>query len=383
MQADLTSEINVLSSYTVEKLKAWSKERGIKIPSGLKKSTLLQYLSGVLQENGATKRNIAGPLDISKLSYRTVDNTTDWVTLLYTQGWTIVPIPGWDHTIVPGKIPYSQFTHTFLTWFESCNANFNKYDRSTWIKNNLPVMPYGIVKHYLGHTEFQWKIRELCAPIFSKLWQCAPEELLCSYDGGCLTLPVSNVGSLKQWIHVDQMRMAPTFCCAQGIVNFEDNGVEDGGLILLEGSHQIFKSYMGRHSSEGISWSLADMDDQELSHCPMLKICAPAGSLILFDSRMFHCNMPPYGSVTKENGVPRYRMCTYVSMQPRSGATSAELSKRIKLYEAGRMTGHWCYGHYFQGTAKDAHTYGAPNNHPSNIEIAQLNPLRARLIGYD
>jgi len=108
-----------------------------------------------------------------------------------------------------------------------------------------------------------------------------------------------------------------------------------------------------------------------------LKVCAPAGHLIIWNGKMFHCNCPP----TKVD-PSAYRMCLYVSMQPRENATSQELKKRIKLYEEGRMTGHWCYGPYFSANAKNPRTYGKEVVTPSDVEIAELNPLRKRLIGY-
>jgi hypothetical protein len=70
-------------------------------------------------------------------------------------------------------------------------------------------------------------------------------------------------------------------------------------------------------------------------------------------------------------------------MQPRFGATAKELAKRITLYEKGRMTGHWNYGPWFKETAEHPQTYGGINNRPQTIEIATLNNLRRRLIGYE
>lgn len=140
---------------------------------------------------------------------------------------------------------------------------------------------------------------------------------------------------------------------------------------------------MNRHKSEGITWGPSDMSDPLLADKNIIKICAPTGSLILFDGRTFHCNVHPHGSILREDNTPRFRMCTYVSMQPRNGATEKELAKRIKLYEKGRMTGHWCYGPWFKETAEHPHTYGGQNNKPEIIEIAPLNKLRRRLVGYD
>jgi hypothetical protein len=70
-------------------------------------------------------------------------------------------------------------------------------------------------------------------------------------------------------------------------------------------------------------------------------------------------------------------------MQPRNGCSAKELDKRITLYEKGRLTGHWCYGPWFKETAEHPRAYGGHINRPTTVEIAQLNPLRRRLIGYE
>lgn len=192
--------------------------------------------------------------------------------------------------------------------------------------------------------------------------------------------PKPKATTFRNWVHSDQPESIRHLACVQGIVNFEENGPIDGGLILVEGSNTIFSEYMDKHPSEGITWGLSDMTDPLLSTRPLVKICAPAGSIILFDSRTFHCNVAPSGPVLKLDGAPRFRMCTYVSMQPRGGASKNEIFKRMTLYERGRMTGHWCYGKYFKETPEHPH-FG--HKHTEPVEIAPLNYLRGRLIGYD
>jgi hypothetical protein len=339
----------------------------------LKKNDLIQYVLGVYNDSSKVSPKVSPKINICLNEIHPVFvESHDWLKHLHTDGYTVVKLENWN----------DNYTNMFFSWFESCCANFNKNDHTTWISQNMPRMPYGILKNYFGHTELQWQIRELCVPIFSLIWNVKPEDLLCSFDGGCF-LPCTSKDNFKQWIHVDQDRNTKGFSCVQGIVNFEENGPEDGGLILVEDSKSIFETYMDKHPSEGIVWGPADMTDSLLSSRRLIKICAPKGSLILFDSRMFHCNINPNGSVLRENGKPRFRMCTYVSMQPRINATPKELQKRIKLYENGRMTGHWCYGHYFKETSEHPHTYGKiVINKPPSIEIARLTPLRKSLIGY-
>lgn len=379
MNLSIIQQPTNLNNLNVSDIKQFAINNNIKVPSSLKKSDLIQYIEGVLKErrNGIVKevKTIISALD--SLQPRFYDESINWLGHLHKYGWAVAPIPGWNNN----------FTQDFLKWFEYCSANFRKEDFTTWKSNNMPIMLHGILKNYFGHTELQWQIRELCAPIFATIWNCQVQDLLCSFDGGCF-LPCSPKNELsntsfKQWIHNDNPRNALAFSSVQGIVNFEENGPEDGGLVLVEGSHTIFKEYMDKHPSEGITWGASDMNDPLLSERPLIKICAPAGHIILFDTRTFHCNVHPFGSLLKNDGTPRFRMCTYVSMQPRLGASQKELTKRISLYERGRMTGHWCYGPWFKETAEHPHTYGKEVIKPPIVEIAPLNPLRRRLIGYD
>jgi len=378
MEAKILEELPNLATYTVVNIKKWAKDNNYPTPSGINKEQLIQYLTGLYHErkSGIVKQTTKITASIDILQPRTADTNLDWSVHLHTHGWAVVPITRWN----------PNFTKIFLEWFESCHPDFRMNDYNTWKSKNMPIMLHGILKHYYGHTELQWCIRELCAPIFARLWNCNIEDLLCSYDGGCFLPSLGeNIKnrSFKQWIHNDTPRSMPGFSCVQGVVNFEENGPEDGGLVLVEGSHNIFQEYINKHPSEGITWGATDMSDPLLNTRNLIKICAPAGSLILFDGRTFHCNVHPHGSIIKPDGTPRFRMCHYVSMQPRSGANAKELTKRISLYEKSRMTGHWCYGPWFKETGEHPQTYGGPNNRPPVIEQAQLTPLRRRLIGYE
>ena len=371
--------VSTLATATVAQIKEWATANNLRYPSGLKKEQAIQYLQGSYYERQQCKTESPTIIRLlDELQPYMADAQLDWLVHLHTHGWAVAPLNGWDPT----------FTTTFFQWFESCCANFRANDPNTWKAKNMPVMLHGILKNYYGHTELQWKIRELCVPIFERIWNCSGNDLLCAFDGGCFlpAIPSTTLASrnFKQWIHNDQDRYNTGFCCVQGIVNFEENGPEDGGLVLVAGSRDIFEQYMIKHPAAGITWGPADMSDTLLSTRPLIKICAPAGSIILFDSRMFHCNVHPTGSIIKADNTPRFRMCHYVSMQPRIYATTKELQKRVKLYETGRMTGHWCYGHYFKETAEHPRIYGREtHNKPPSIEIAPLNPLRRRLIGYD
>jgi hypothetical protein len=111
----------------------------------------------------------------------------------------------------------------------------------------------------MGHEEWQWEIRELCASIFSEIWGVKEKDLLCSFDGGCFMPNDSKCkekgkGKFKAAIHNDQPNVMKGFSCVQGIVNFVDCNSNDGGLVLVENSFFFFDKYMKKYPSQGLFW---------------------------------------------------------------------------------------------------------------------------------
>ncbi len=365
--------VDELCTLTVKTLKTIAQENGISVPSRLKKQELATWIHAKIREPTRLEEKYEQPL-VSSLHIEpvTMDPHADWLEHLRNRGWAVVPIEGW-----PENMP-----KRFFDWIERYSEAFDRYDPDTWTKANLPFSLHGIMKHYLGHTDWIWEVRLLAAPYFAQLWEVPVEDLITSFDGACF-MPVTNNSKAKQWIHCDQPRAVRGFTSVQGVVNYRDCGPEDGGLLVCEDSHLIHDEYMDQNESEGLVWGPARLDGSLLSTKRILKVCAPAGSLILFDSRMFHSNIHPRGDTTDAAQVPRYRMASYVSMVPRDRLNAAELKKHIQIYETGRMTGHNCYGPWFQMVAKHPHTHGSECITPE-IEIEEaVDPLMRRLIGYD
>ena len=79
---------------------------------------------------------------------------------------------------------------------------------------------------------------------FAQIW--GTQELLASYDGINISLPIPNrpVEDFAPWPHVDQSPLVKGLHCVQGIVNLLPNGAEDGGLMV---------SLPGLASAESIS----------------------------------------------------------------------------------------------------------------------------------
>ena len=360
---------------TVENIKNECIRLGSKPPTGLKRNQLIYYkqmldysianniqlTTNIPKKKMIPTENWVGNSDI-ELYYQPIvrDKNIDWVEHFYTHGWTTVKVPNFD---INGT------TNEFIKWIESMDNNFNRYNTNTW--NNTPKRFNGIFKHYIGHEEFMWQTREAVYPLFSQLWN--DNNLISSFDGACFMN--NNNNKHKSWFHWDHSRWVGNNSTVQGFVNLLDNSSLDGGLVLLEGSHLVYDNYLARHPLEGHSpYFFVDITDPLLSICRPIKICADAGELVLWNSKMTHCNVTPHNTNSA-------RMCIYVSMQKRIAATQDELNKRIKAAENGRMTGHWCYGSDFN--VNSVHPNWSNNDYkPQYIARPKLNPLRMKLIGY-
>lgn len=80
--------------------------------------------------------------------------------------------------------------------------------------------------------------------IYSQVW--GTDKLTTSFDGAAVMLhhrtdlPLPHQVTDK-WEHMDQSPNRTGFFCAQGIVNLNYNGPEDGGLLVLEGSSLLIE----------------------------------------------------------------------------------------------------------------------------------------------
>jgi len=208
---------------------------------------------------------------------------------------------------------------------------------------------------------------------------------VCSFDGACFLLGKEK-SIEKHWIHNDTPRdsklffnpvLKSEFACPQGVLNMVENGPNDGGLVLVENSHLYFEEYMQRFPTTGYSWKPANAEWFIEKGLRVVKVCAGPGELMVFDGRVFHCNV---ASKIHSN----YRLCNYVSMIPRTRCTDKELEKAIKIYENGGMTGHWRSGKFFYKLNKPFLPGRVQTvNYPDLILNAKPeDALKAQLIGY-
>lgn len=154
------------------------------------------------------------------------------------------------------------------------------------------------------------------------------------------------IGQLtERYIYIDQdPRRIDRFELYQGIANLARNGPEDGGLVVMAGSHKLHQQYFDAiggwqtdrdlgFGKNGYTFSMEDVDWYRKQGCEEVKICANPGDLILWDSRMIHWNSSPIGDQT--------RFITYVCYCPRSLMADDLLKEKLDTFRARKGTTHW------------------------------------------
>ena len=112
------------------------------------------------------------------------------------------------------------------------------------------------------------------------------------------TLPINpkhgrtDLTPTQPWPHIDQNphRISQLDLC-QGIANLSDNGPDDGGLVVVRGSHKLHAQYFVSiggvqaendkgEEFEGYDYSMVDVQWYLSKGCEIVKTCAKAGDLI-------------------------------------------------------------------------------------------------------
>jgi ectoine hydroxylase-related dioxygenase (phytanoyl-CoA dioxygenase family) len=178
--------------------------------------------------------------------------------------------------------------------------------------NNLERSSNGIVNNNgSGHSPPMIKIRNNKNVInaFAKIWNTSSDNLITSYD----TYGVMLKGDIpsKLWPHRDESVTARKRTY-QGLVQLTENKEE--GLVIWPGTHK----------PPYILPSEVDLNKYKL-------VLAPAGSLIIWDSRLVHCNL---------NKGLRDRLVLYVCMVPKSMVSQKALNRLSSYKQRGLTTNH-------------------------------------------
>ena len=280
-------------------------------------------------------------------------------------------------------------------WLADMNTGILQGSPETWRSPAWPANLHGIMQHSrTGHAQWVWDVRQNPAvvDIFSRLWSCDPTDLIVSFDAVCIMRPPEFTGGrfrssddCAKWIHTDQASNKMGRWCIQGLITLDDMDSDDGTLAVYKQGHtlheEVFKHFGVYTRSDWYKFS-----DEELawlkSHPGVHEhhVQAPAGSLVLWDSRVPHCNIVPAKSRAAKG---RFRYVVYVCMMPRKFADKRALKTRQKAMKDLRLTNHWpIFPKLFP---KMPRTYGQtlPDYSVAVSAAPNLTPLGRSLAGLD
>lgn len=285
-----------------------------------------------------------------------------------------------------------QHFHQLFSDLALLGTGINPYDPSTLTTKHMPgYVNVGIIKDPkagMAHSRFMWDARVACKPVFQQLYGITTTTtttddsttttnngggssgLITSFDtAGVFTnyhLPeIGHKSKTKPaWYHVDQGHLALGLGrqCIQGALNLLDANRSTGGFVVCPGSHLALEDTLRVAGSKRRSnfvqlGSNNPKDDIAgfkalLGKYPPILVEAPAGSMILWDSRTIHANshhLSPTPIAPNPNFPGVLRAMAYLCMMPRDRlydpnnpdhyTTNAML--RRDYVNNGSITNHW------------------------------------------
>src|SRR3989344_2696209 len=112
---------------------------------------------------------------------------------------------------------------------------------------------------------------------------------------------------------------------------------KEATLVIRKGSHIKHAAILGELQKRGTINVKKDFIKipEDLQVGEPQYICAPAGSLILWDSRVQHCNLSTL------QGRKQERLVVFVSFARRCDAKAKDLLKKRAAFQTRRGTSHW------------------------------------------
>jgi hypothetical protein len=164
------------------------------------------------------------------------------------------------------------------------------------------------------------------------------------------------------------------------MVTLEEMSDKDMTLLTYPKTHkfhqQFYKDQKRHASGDWYKFTTEDMQYIESKGYKPHRVNAPEGSLILWDSRTFHCNT----QAQRDRPKSKFRYVVYVCMTPRKLITKSHLKKKQKAFNELRMTNHW--PHQIKLFAKMPRTYGQTfPDYKLQTALPQLNKRGEQLAG--
>lgn len=213
-------------------------------------------------------------------------------------------------------------------------------------------------------------------------------DLLCSFDGVCIMQPWHRFGTAS-WAHMDQSSKITERSCIQGYVNLTDSSTDaTGSLYVIPRSHLKFGAFFDafpemREASKSDWCKLQSPEQVAFFGADAVRVHGGVGSLVLWDSRTVHQNIPPAAGTEAQK-----RFVVYTSYQPRVCISAANLAKKQQAFLNYRLTTHWSASKIRLFGAKPR-TYGQPMKEftvvrdrketPRMLELAGITPMRSQV----
>jgi len=265
---------------------------------------------------------------------------------------------------------------TTLLWnfFENITVNEEKvllHDNTTWNNIHLIKSNKEMFYEYLGagHSEFMWNLREneKILTIFSSLYNCSNDELLAIFEGFSFLLPpeTTNENWYKQcdekyyfnnnyFADINKIKF-------KSFVTINDINENDATISFFEDSTKCFdklKSKSYKNNSEIKEKYLINKYLNETIKCK-------AGSLVIWDSRLIHCEIKP----KRGRLNPNVKNIAYLSYVPKNYVSANFINNNINNFENMRT-----YEHLTSDVTQE-------DNIGINNELS-LSQLGFKLIGY-
>lgn len=310
-------------------------------------------------------------------------NTEGWKSFLEENGFVVV-------SSVITKSECEKFVNEMWKTIEilSCEK-VNSKDKNTWtLAKNYPFMLHGGMIQYLGHTQFQWDLREACSELFAKLWGVNQTDLATSFDGFCFMNGARKYrfNPMNSFLHTDQSPHRDKLWSYQGFINLQDCDDSSGGFVCVPKSHLEHGNFLRsnfdiqekRFKGDWILFTDEEKSKFDKILGNFIKINCKAGDFVLWDSRTFHCNSTP----TK----PILRVCCYICMIPKKNVPEEIKGKRKKALLEKRCSSHHP-GDGFKLFPKVPRYGNTPEKYKELINKIQkdvkLNDLQKSLAYYD
>jgi|UniRef100_A0A6C0IKV2 ectoine hydroxylase-related dioxygenase (phytanoyl-CoA dioxygenase family) len=236
------------------------------------------------------------------------------------------------YVVIPNVLTKSEieeYKSEFFKWYDNTEGLKSFHDE---------VSSNGIFKYYeVAHQRFAWLARtNTCITnIFKDIWNT--DELVTSFDG-CCYYPSDYSDNPRFWIHTDQSGYKVGRHCLQSFVSFTEN--KERTFVLYRGSHFLHQDYFNiTDTYTENDWCVLYPEYLKGIQYRQEVLHVKPGSLVMWDSRLFHQNTCGESSCSEE------RLIQYLCYLPKNSPKNTEHEQKVRreCFENRFQTSHWPY----------------------------------------